>query len=299
MALQTIGLIGLGIMGKPMARNLVKAGYPLIVANRSQGAVQELVAAGAQAAKTPREVAERSDVVITMLPDSPDVEAVVFGADGVRSGLRSGGSGTAKLFIDMSTIAPAVARKIAASLAELGVDALDAPVSGGEQGAIDGALSIMVGGPQAAFDAALPVFQAMGKNIVRIGESGAGQTTKACNQIAVAVTIEGVAEALALAEAAGVDPVKVRQALLGGLATSRILEVHGQRMIDHKFVPGFKAKLHRKDLQIAEQASEQFGLDLPATKLLLERMTELAAREPDIDHSGLFKLLDPAGSRQA
>lgn len=294
MAQQTIGLIGLGIMGKPMARNLLKAGYPLIVANRSQGALEELVAAGARAAKTPREVAERSDVVITMLPDSPDVEAVVLGPDGVRAGLRKG-----KLFIDMSTIAPAVARKIAKSLAQIEVEALDAPVSGGEQGAIDGTLSIMVGGPQGAFDAALPLFEAMGKSIVRIGESGAGQTTKACNQIAVAVTIEGVAEALALAEAAGVDPVKVRQALLGGLATSRILEIHGQRMIDRKFVPGFKAKLHRKDLQIAEEASEEFGLDLPATKLLFERMTELAAREPEIDHSGLRKLLDPVAAKKS
>ena len=285
-SLPTIGFIGLGIMGKPMARNLIKAGYSVVVLNRSRGPVDELAAEGAQPAATPREVAQRSDVVITMLPDSPDVEAVALGPDGIAAGIRQGA-----LWIDMSTIAPATTAHVAAELAAKGVSALDAPVSGGEKGAIDAALSIMVGGEEADFARAKPIFEALGKNIVHVGALGAGQVTKACNQIVVGVTIEAVAEALALAEASGVDPAKVRAALLGGFAQSKILEVHGQRMIERNFNPGFKAKLHRKDMHIAANAGDERGLDLGAAKLVRERFDALIERgEGERDHSALRTL---------
>lgn len=281
-----VGFIGLGIMGKPMARNLLAAGYPLVVWNRSHASIEELVAAGAQSATSPRDVAERSEIVVTMLPDSPDVEAVVLGPDGVAEGVRKGA-----LFVDMSTIAPSSARKLASELAKRSVDVLDAPVSGGEQGAKNAALSIMAGGSEAAFARALPLFEALGKNIVHVGPSGAGQVTKACNQIVVGVTIEAVAEALALAEASGVDPVKVRAALLGGFAQSKILEVHGQRMIDRAFDPGFKVKLHRKDMNIAANAGDERAIDLAAAKLVRERFDELTARgDGERDHSALRAL---------
>lgn len=281
-----IGFIGLGIMGKPMAKNLLAAGYPLVVLNRSRGPVDELVALGADAGTTPRDVAARSDVVITMLPDSPDVEAVALGDDGITAGAKGGA-----LWIDMSTIAPATTKRIAERFARKGVESLDAPVSGGEKGAIDAALSIMVGGGEAAFARAKPIFETLGKNIVHVGELGAGQVTKACNQIVVGVTIEAVAEALALAEASGVDPAKVRAALLGGFAQSKILEVHGQRMIDRTFNPGFKSKLHRKDMNIAADAGDEHDLDLAAAKLVRERFDALIARgDGDRDHSALFTL---------
>jgi len=282
----TVGFIGLGIMGKPMAQNLLRADYPLVVLNRSQAAVDELAGEGAQRGASPRDVAARSQVVITMLPDSPDVEAVVLGNDGVAQGIAGGA-----LYIDMSTIAPATARKIAESLGGRGVDVLDAPVSGGEQGAKNAALSIMAGGNEAAFERAKPIFEALGKNIVHVGPSGAGQVTKACNQIVVGVTLEAVAEALALADASGVDPAKVRAALLGGFAQSKVLEVHGQRMIDRNFVPGFKAKLHRKDMNIAAEAGDERALDLVAAKLVRERFDELLAKgEGELDHSALRTL---------
>jgi 2-hydroxy-3-oxopropionate reductase len=281
-----VGFIGLGIMGKPMAQNLLRAGYPLVVLNRSHAAVEELVAEGAQAGDSPGDVASRSRVVITMLPDSPDVETVVFGENGVAQGIENGA-----LYIDMSTIAPATARKIAEALGRGGVDVLDAPVSGGEAGAKNAALSIMAGGSEAAFERAKPIFEALGKNIVHVGPSGAGQVTKACNQIVVGVTLEGVAEALALADASGVDPAKVRAALLGGFAQSKVLEVHGQRMIERNFVPGFKAKLHRKDMNIAAEAGDERALDLVAAKLVRERFDELLAKgEGERDHSALRTL---------
>ncbi|MGD0051664.1 MAG: 2-hydroxy-3-oxopropionate reductase [Vulcanimicrobiaceae bacterium] len=282
----TIGFIGLGIMGKPMAENLLAAGYPLVVLNRSLGPVDALVAGGAQAGGSPRDVAARSDVVITMLPDSPDVEAVALGTDGIVAGAQAGA-----LWIDMSTIAPATTARVAAAFAAVGIDALDAPVSGGEKGAIEGTLSIMVGGSDEAFARAQPIFAVLGKNVVHVGALGAGQVTKACNQIVVGVTIEAVAEALALAQAAGVDPVKVRAALLGGFAQSRILEVHGQRMIDRNFVPGFKSRLHRKDMNIAANAGDAVGLDLAAAKLVRERFDQLIARgDGERDHSALRTL---------
>jgi 2-hydroxy-3-oxopropionate reductase len=284
--LPVIGFIGLGIMGKPMARNLFNAGYPLIALNRSRPPMDELVAQGAQAGTSPQDVAARSDVVITMLPDSPDVESVALGTQGIIAGIRDGA-----LWIDMSTIAPATTKRVAAELAAKGVTSLDAPVSGGEKGAIDAALSIMVGGSDEAFARAQPIFAALGKNIVHVGELGAGQVTKACNQIVVGVTIEAVAEALALAELSGVDPNKVRAALLGGFAQSKILEVHGQRMIDRTFNPGFKARLHRKDMNIAADSGDENGIDLVAAKLVRERFDELIARgDGDLDHSALRTL---------
>ncbi len=281
-----IGFIGLGIMGKPMASNLVRAGYRVIALNRSRGPVDEIVALGATTAATPRDVAAQSDVVITMLPDSPDVEAVALGDDGILAGIRTGA-----LWIDMSTIAPTTTKRVAEQLASRGATSLDAPVSGGEKGAIDATLSIMVGGGDAAFERAKPIFEALGKNIVHVGELGAGQVTKACNQIVVGVTIEAVAEALSLARASGVDPVKVRAALLGGFAQSKILEVHGQRMIDRAFTPGFKSKLHRKDMNIAANAGDERGLDLGAAKLVRERFDALIDRgQGELDHSALASL---------
>ena len=287
MSKPTIGFIGLGIMGKPMAHHLVRAGYPLIVLNLVRGPVDELVAAGAQAGTSAKDVAARSDVVITMLPDSPDVEAVVNGADGIAQGLKPGA-----LWLDMSSIAPATTRALAKQLEAQGVESLDAPVSGGEKGAIEATLSIMVGGPEATFERAKPILEALGKNIVHIGETGAGQVCKACNQIVVGVTIQAVAEALALAENSGVDPAKVRAALLGGFAQSKILDLHGQRMIDRKFDPGFKATLHRKDMNIAVTSGEERGMELPAAALVRERFEALIARgDGDRDHSALRTLL--------
>ena len=284
----TIGFIGLGIMGKPMARNLLRAGYPLVVFNRSRGPVDELVKEGAKAAAPSQEVAQQSDVVITMLPDSPDVESVVLGSHGVAAGIKKGA-----IYIDMSTIAPASARKVAEAVQQNGAKALDAPVSGGEKGAIEATLSIMVGGQQDAFDAVLPIFQTMGKNIVLVGPNGAGQIAKVANQLVVGLTIEAVAEALALAEAAGVDPAKVRAVLLGGFAQSKILDLHGQRMLDHNFQPGFKARLHQKDMRIVTQTAREAGIDAPAAQLALDRFTKLVdGGGGEKDHSALFTLVE-------
>ena len=289
--MERIGFIGLGIMGKPMARNLLKAGYPLIVHNRSQAAVAELAAEGATKAGSPKEVAEQSDVIITMLPDSPDVELVVFGENGISGAVRTG-----VLFIDMSTIAPATARKVRSALLEKGAESLDAPVSGGEVGATEGTLSIMVGGSEAAFQSAVPIFEVLGQNIVHIGAAGAGQVTKACNQIVVGLTIQAVAEALTLAKKAGVDPAKVRDALLGGFAQSRILDVHGKRMIEQTFQPGFTVKLHRKDLGIALQTGQEASLPLMTTSLVAELMNALIAQDKgELDHSALALLVGQMG----
>jgi 2-hydroxy-3-oxopropionate reductase len=283
----TVGFIGLGIMGKPMARNLMRAGYPLVVHSRGRAPVDELVKEGAKAGSSPKDVAAQSDVVITMLPDSPDVEEVVLGSNGIAEGIKSGA-----IYIDMSTIAPASARRVADAVKKKGAKALDAPVSGGEKGAIEATLSIMVGGPQDAFDAVLPIFQTLGKNIVLVGESGAGQIAKAANQLVVGVTIEAVAEALALAEAAGVDPAKVRNVLLGGFAQSRILDLHGQRMLDGNFQPGFKARLHQKDMRIVTQTAQQSGIEAPAAQLALDRFTKLVDNGgAEKDHSALRTLI--------
>jgi 2-hydroxy-3-oxopropionate reductase len=286
--MERIGFIGLGIMGKPMARNLLKAGYPLVVHNRSRASVEELSREGARAAGSPQEVAQGSDVVITMLPDSPDVEQVVLGAKGVIEGVRQG-----MLLVDMSTVAPSTSLKLHRAMAERQVQALDAPVSGGEMGAREATLSIMVGGDEGAFQRALPILQAMGKNIVRVGGPGAGQVAKACNQVIVALTIQAVAEALTLARKCGVDPGKVREALLGGFAQSRILEVHGKRMIDRAFQPGFRMRLHRKDLAIALQTGKEQGVALLATAQAAELMDSLLAQgKGELDHSGLALLVE-------
>ncbi len=289
--MERIGFIGLGIMGMPMARNLLKAGYRLVVYNRSRGKVEELAHEGATPASSPGEVAEGSDVVITMLPDSPDVEAVVFGGGGVIEGVRPG-----CLFIDMSTVAPATAQRVYEALKEKGADALDAPVSGGEIGAKEGALSIMVGGSEAAFERARPIFEVLGKNIVHVGGPGAGQVTKACNQLVVALTIQAVSEALTLAKKAGVDPGKVREALLGGFAQSRILDVHGQRILEGNFQPGFKLRLHRKDLGIALRTGNEVGLPLFATAQAAEAMNALLAQgKGELDHSAIATLYQALG----
>ena len=275
-------------MGKPMARHLLDAGFPLTVHSRSPAPVDELAGAGAARAASPAEVAAASDVVVTMLPDTPDVELVLFGPDGVASGAAAG-----SLVIDMSSIDPIPTRSFAERLAAQGVDMLDAPVSGGEKGAIDAALSIMVGGSPEAFLRATPLFAAMGKNIVHVGPSGAGQIAKACNQLVVAATIEAVAEALVLAERAGVDAAKVREALLGGFAGSKILEVHGQRMLDRAFDPGFRARLHRKDARIVLDTAKEVGAPVPAFEAVARQLDELVeSGGGELDHSALFTLLD-------
>lgn len=292
--MERIGFIGLGIMGKPMAMNLLKAGYPLSVLARASAGTQEVISAGAKARPTPAAVAEVSDIVITMLPDSPQVEEVILGPNGVLEGIQRGG-----LIIDMSTVLPATARRVAVAARERGVEALDAPVSGGQVGAQNATLSIMVGGSAEAFQRARPIFEKLGKNIVHVGEAGAGQVTKAANQIVVAVTIAAVSEALVLAAKAGVDPAKVREALLGGFAQSRILDLHGNRMLQRNFQPGFKAKLHRKDLSIILDTARELGVALPATGVVTELMNALIARGGgEMDHSALVTVLEALADMQ-
>lgn len=275
-------------MGLPMSKNLLKSGYAVTVFNRSRAAMDELVAVGAQLANSPSEVAQQSDVVLTCLPDSPDVEAVVLGENGVLSGSRPG-----MLYVDHSTIAPVTSRKLYEALKLSGVAALDAPVSGGDIGAQQGTLSIMVGGDEAAFGRSLPILQAMGKNIIHIGDAGAGQVTKACNQIVVAMTVQAVAEALTLAKKSGVDPAKVREALLGGFAQSRVLEVHGQRMLDRTFQPGFKLNLHRKDMNIVLQTGKELNLPLLGTAQVTELMNAAIAQgKGELDSSALITLYE-------
>ena len=285
---ERIGFIGLGIMGRPMARRLLEAGHPLTVHSRSPGPVNELVDAGANRAGSGAEVAGDSDVVIMMLPDTPDVDAVLFGENGVAAGVRNG-----SLVIDMSTVSPDATRGFAERLSGRDVMFLDAPVSGGETGAVEGTLSIMVGGREDDFARAKPLFDAMGKNVVLVGGVGAGQVTKACNQLVVAATIEAVAEALVLAAASGVDPAKVRDALLGGFAGSKILEVHGRRMLDGAFDPGFRLRLHRKDAGIILETAHERGSPVPGFEPVadaLERAVKEGAGE--LDHSALVRTLE-------
>jgi 2-hydroxy-3-oxopropionate reductase len=285
--MEKIGFIGLGIMGKPMARHLIKAGYPLLILSTSSSAAT-LIAEGAEVFESPEALASRADVVITMLPDSPEVEATVFGEKGVLAGLKKGG-----LFIDMSTIAPATSTSIFRAFQKNGIEALDAPVSGGQTGAEAATLSIMVGGNDDAFQRAMPIFERMGKNIVHIGKPGAGQTTKACNQIVVGLTIQAVAEALTLAKKAGVDVAKVRTALLGGFAQSKILDLHGQRILDRNFKPGFKIRLHRKDMNIALQTARNLSVPLPASAIVASQMDAILAKgDGDLDHSALALFLE-------
>lgn len=285
--MKKVGFIGLGIMGKPMAINLIDAGYSLIVLDTNKAA-GDLTHKGAEAFSTCKEVAANSDIVITMLPDSPEVKEVVYGPDGVLEGIKSG-----TIFVDMSTIAPSTAREVYDSLKEKGVEALDAPVSGGQVGAEAGTLSIMCGGSQAAFDEVMPLFQVMGKSAVLIGDAGAGQMTKACNQMIVGMTIQAVAESFTLAKKAGVNLEKMREALLGGFAQSRILDLHGQRIIDRNFDPGFKIKLHRKDMNIALEAGKEFSVPLYGSALVASHMDAvLASGKGEYDHSSLALLME-------
>ncbi len=284
----TIGFIGLGIMGKPMARNLMRAGYPLIVFNRSRAPMDELAAEGAATGASPADVAARADIIILMLPDSPDVEQVVFGPVGVAEGIRPG-----SILIDMSSISPVTAVKVAQELGKKGVKVLDAPVSGGDVGARQGTLSIMVGGPEEVFNEALPVFQALGKNIVLCGAHGAGQITKLCNQILVALQLEAVAEALVLGAKAGVDPAKIVQVLGGGLARCGVLETRGMRILNRDFAPGFRVRLHYKDLNNALAAAKAYEVPLPVTALVAEMFKRLnVAGRGDLDHSAITTLLE-------
>jgi len=284
-----IGFIGLGVMGKPMAKHLVAAGHHLTVHNRSRGAVDELVAAGATAAASAAEVAKASTIVITMLPDTADVERVITGADGVLAGLQPGG-----VVIDMSSISPVATERLAATVAEKGGSMLDAPVSGGEIGAINAALSIMVGGDEAVFTRARPVLAVMGnaEKIVYIGRSGAGQICKICNQVAIGGALAGVSEAFALAKKAGVDAARVRQALLGGFAASRVLEVHGERMLVDNYKPGFRAKLYQKDMRLANEAASANGVSMPANAVVAQLLNALiASGGADLDYAALGTVL--------
>ena len=288
MGRDALGFIGLGIMGRPMAKNLLAAGFDLTVHSRSPSPIEELVAAGAKRASSPAEVAAASGITITMLPDTPDVESVLCGPDGVLGAVAPG-----SLVIDMSSIDPGPTRAIAEAFAASDVAMLDAPVSGGERGAIDATLSIMIGGDASAVQRAMPVFETVGANIVHVGPSGAGQVAKACNQLVVASTIEAVAEALLLAERSGVDAAKVRHALLGGFAGSKILEVHGQRMLDHAFEPGFRIRLHRKDARIVEEAAAATRTPIPAFAVVATQLqSAVDAGDGELDHSGLFRELE-------
>jgi len=284
----TIGFIGLGIMGRPMAHNLLKAGYQLVVHNRSRGAVDELAAAGATPASSSRDAAAHTDVVITMLPDSPDVEAVLRGPDGVFAGAQPG-----TIIIDMSTISPVVTQALAEEARAAGLRILDAPVSGGDKGAIAGTLSIMVGGDADLFAECQPIFAALGKTIVHVGPNGAGQTVKACNQVVVAIAYEAISEALVLGARAGVAPDKIIEVLNGGLAATRVMELRGPTMIKHDFTPGFRVRLHQKDLAIALATGKAFGVPLPATALVDQMLAALrAAGRADLDHSALLSHIE-------
>jgi 2-hydroxy-3-oxopropionate reductase len=277
---ETVGFIGLGVMGRPMARNLLKRGFALIVNSRSRGPIDELAAAGAQPALSPADVARATQRIVTMLPDGPDVEKVLTSANGVFASVQSG-----TIIVDMSTIAPATARRMAKEAAARGATYLDAPVSGGEIGAIDGTLSIMIGGDAQAIDTVRPILEAMGnkERIVRIGDSGAGQICKACNQLVIGGTLAAVGEAFALARKSGVDPAKVRAALLGGFAASRVLEVHGQRILEGNYQPGFPVRLYRKDLRIVMDALNETHTPAPVTALVQQLLNALLAEQREND----------------
>ena len=290
-----IGFIGLGIMGKPMAGHLIDAGYDLVVHNRNRDAVDELVGKGAAEAYSGKEVAEQSDIVITMLPDSPDVESVALGEGGIIEGVHEG-----LIFVDMSTIAPSVTTQVGEVLAKKGVQSLDAPVSGGDIGAQNATLSIMVGGEEDTFNTVKPLFDVMGQSAILCGPLGAGQTVKACNQILVAVTIAGVSEALTMGTKAGVDPIKIVQVLSGGLARCGVLENRGERMVNGDFDPGFRIRLHYKDLNIIQKTSNDFGVPLPVTSEVFELFkTAMVKGRGELDHSGLLTIIEDMSNIQA
>jgi 2-hydroxy-3-oxopropionate reductase len=283
-----LGFIGLGIMGKPMASHLVKAGHTVHVCDLVEESVKHVCSLGGKACSCCREIAQKSDIIFIMVPDTPDVEVVLFGKEGLAEGLKPGA-----IVVDMSSISPIATKEFAKRLAAMGIKMLDAPVSGGQVGAENATLSIMVGGPVDVFNQIKPYFELMGKNIVHIGGHGDGQTCKVANQIVVALTIEAVGEALLFASKAGADPAKVRAALLGGFAQSRILELHGERMLKHNFNPGFRIRLHQKDLNLALDAARSLELSLPNTSLAQELFNAVAAQGgSDLDHSAMVLALE-------
>ena len=285
---EKVGFIGLGIMGKPMAWNLMEAGHELVLYTRTKEKAGELAAGEATVADSPKEVAENSDVLITMLPDSPQVEEVVAGEDGVLEGIKEG-----SLLIDMSTISPVVTRELAEKVRQRGASMLDAPVSGGDAGAKKGTLSIMVGGSEENFERARPLFDVMGETVTHVGPSGTGQVVKACNQIVVALTIEAVSEALVLGSKAGVDPAKVIEVLSGGLAGNRVMEAKGENFLEHEFSPGFRLELHRKDLGIALSAGREYGVPLPITAIVDQILEALVAKgSGGKDHSAIITFIE-------
>jgi 2-hydroxy-3-oxopropionate reductase len=288
----TVGFIGLGIMGKPMAENLIEVGYDLVVYNRTREKAEELD--GATVVETPKGVAEQSDIIITMLPDSPQVEEVLSGEDGVLEGVKEG-----VLLVDMSTISPVVTEELAEQTEEKGASMLDAPVSGGDVGAINGTLSIMVGGGEEDFERALPLFEVMGETVIHVGPVGTGQVVKAANQIVVALTIEAVSEALVLGSKGGVPPEKILDVLGGGLAGNEVMEVKREKMLEHSFDPGFRVELHHKDLGIALAAGREYGVTLPVTAVvdqMLETLKTLG--RGDQDHSALLTLIEEASGHE-
>jgi 2-hydroxy-3-oxopropionate reductase len=289
---ETVGFIGLGIMGKPMAENLIEAGYDLVAYNRTREKAEDMD--GATVAETPKEVAEQSDIIITMLPDSPQVEEVLSGEDGVLEGIKEGA-----LVVDMSTISPVVTEELARKVEEKGASMLDAPVSGGDVGAIDGTLSIMVGGTEEDFGRALPLFEVMGNTVTHVGGVGTGQVVKAANQIVVALTIEAVSEALVLGSKGGVPPEKILDVLGGGLAGNKVMELKREKMLEHSFDPGFRVELHHKDLGIALAAGREYGVSLPVTAVvdqMLETLKMLG--RGDQDHSALLTLIEESSGHE-
>jgi 2-hydroxy-3-oxopropionate reductase len=287
-----VGFVGLGLMGAPMAGNLARAGYEMNVFTRTMSRAKALIDAGAHACSSAAHVAAASDVVITMLPDSPDVVDVICGADGVLQGARP-----ALAWIDMSTISPGVTRMLCERCQEAGMVCLDAPVSGGTAAAAEGSLAIMVGGAPDAFEQWLPLLSVLGQRVIRIGDNGSGQVAKACNQMVIAATLGGVAESLVLAQSAGVDPRLVREALLGGFAASRVLEVHGQRMLDRAFEPGFFIRLHRKDLHVALELARETNTAVPYTSLGAQAFNALVGSgDGELDHSAIVMVFERLGA---
>ena len=288
----TVGFIGLGIMGRPMAENLIEGGYDLVVYNRTREKAGEL--SGATVAGSPKEVAENSDIIITMLPDSPQVEEVLLGVDGVLEGVGEG-----DLIVDMSTISPVATEELSEKAREKGASMLDAPVSGGDVGAIDGTLAIMVGGSEEDFGRALPLFEVMGGNVTHVGPSGTGQVVKAANQIVVALTIEAVSEALVLGSKGGVAPEKILDVLGGGLAGNKVMEAKREKLLEHSFDPGFKIELHHKDLGIALAAGREYGVTLPVTAVVDQMLETLRMRgRGDQDHSAILTLIEESSAHE-
>jgi 2-hydroxy-3-oxopropionate reductase len=292
---EKVGFIGLGIMGKPMAHNLIEAGYELVVYNRSREAMDELAGEGAETADNPREVAEKSDIIITMLPDSPQVREIVADEGGILEGVRDGA-----LVIDMSTISPVVTGELAEQIQEKGATMLDAPVSGGDVGAQNGTLSIMVGGGEVDFERAKPLFEVMGGTVTHVGPIGAGQVTKAANQIVVALTIEAVSEALVLGARGGVPPEKILDVLGGGLAGNKVMEVKREKFLSHDFSPGFRSELHHKDLGIALAAGREYGVALPVTAMVDQMLLTMKKKGwGDEDHSALLRVIEDLSQEEA